>query len=44
MDAFNDELSAFIGRVEVRAKVRIEEAVREAEEVGVASECDFDIT
>lgn len=36
MDAFEDELSAFIQRVKVRAKVRIEDAAREAEAVGVA--------
>ncbi len=33
MDAFNDELGAFIGRVKGRAKARIEEAAREVEEV-----------
>lgn len=32
MDAFEDELAGFISRVEARAKVRIEEAVKEAEE------------
>lgn len=32
VDAFQDELSGFISRVEGRAKVRIDEAVKEAEE------------
>ena len=32
MDAFEDELSGFISRVEGRAKARIDEAVKEAEE------------
>ena len=32
MDAFQDELQGFIQRVEGRAKVRIEEAVKKAEE------------
>ena len=32
MDAFEDELQGFILRVEGRAKVRIDEAMREAEE------------
>ena len=33
MDAFDDELSSFIDRVKTRAKVRLEEATRIAEEV-----------
>ena len=33
IDAFQDELQAFIKRVEGRARARIEEAAREAEEV-----------
>ena len=32
MDAFKDELDGFIRRVEARAKVRIEEAMKQAEE------------
>ncbi|XP_071113432.1 hsp90 co-chaperone Cdc37-like [Haliotis cracherodii] len=32
MDAFNDELSAFKGRVATRAKARVEEAMKEYEE------------
>ncbi len=35
LDAFQDELGAFIGRVRGRAKARIEEAAREVEEVSV---------
>ncbi len=33
MDAFNDELNGFKGRVKVRAQARIDEAVKEYEEV-----------
>lgn len=33
LDAFEDELQGFIQRVEGRAKARLEEAIREAEEV-----------
>lgn len=33
MDAFNDELDAFKGRIRARAKEKIEEAIREHEEV-----------
>ena len=32
--AFKDELGAFVGRVKQRAKVKLEEAMKEAEEVG----------
>ena len=32
-DAFEDELSSFIGRVKARARARLEEATRQAEEV-----------
>ena len=32
-DAFNSELEAFKGRVRERAKIRIEKAIEEAEEV-----------
>ena len=35
MDAFEDELSAFIERVKSRAQVRIEEATQKIEEVSV---------
>ena len=35
MDAFEDELSAFIERVKSRAQVRIEEATHKIEEVSV---------
>ena len=35
MDAFEDELSAFIERVKSRAQVRIEEATKKLEEVSV---------
>lgn len=37
MDAFEDELSSFIDRVKTRAKVRLEEATRIAEEVSGVS-------
>ena len=33
MDAFNDELSSFRERIMSRAKARIEEAIKEYEEV-----------
>jgi hypothetical protein len=33
MDAFNDELSSFRERIRGRAKARIEEAIKEYEEV-----------
>lgn len=32
MDAFNDELESFRGRVKERARIRIEEAIKEVEE------------
>lgn len=32
-DAFNSELEAFKGRVKERARIRIEKAIEEAEEV-----------
>jgi len=41
IEAFEDELSSFLLRVRQRAQVRIENAMREAEEVGkhVMFEC-----
>ena len=34
LDAFEDELSSFISRVKKRAQARVEEAMKEYEEVG----------
>ena len=34
LDAFNDELEAFKGRIKARAKQKIDEAIKEHEEVG----------
>ena len=33
LDAFNDELEAFKGRIKARAKQKIDEAIKEHEEV-----------
>lgn len=41
MDAFEDELKGFVKRVEARAIARIEESVREAEEVSIFK-CQLD--
>ena len=41
MDAFEDELSAFIERVKSRAKVRIEEATQKIEEVSEVARLCF---
>ena len=34
LDAFNDELEAFKGRIRARAKQKIDEAIKAHEEVG----------
>ena len=34
MDAFNDELNSFKDRIRKRAQAKLEEAMREVEEVG----------
>lgn len=39
MQAFEDELSSFVKRVEERAKARIEKARQEAEEVHIRVDC-----
>ena len=37
IDAFNDELESFKERIRGRAKIRIEEAMKEVEEVGLSN-------
>ena len=41
MDAFNDELDSFKDRVRKRAQAKIEEAIKQVEEVGLHVYCDF---